>query len=94
MAGGASPLDWESLSYGAAVSVLVVILLRELVLYVRVQAQLERERPPGPRPWPIVGNLPDLAVANPSVHLQHLAVKFGPIMYLRLGIYILSTFTL
>ena len=81
-------LDWERFGYGAAVSVLVVILVREVVLYARVQAQRRKDLPPGPRPWPLIGNLPALKVAMPHLSLQHLAAEFGPLMYLRLGIYL------
>lgn len=88
-------LDWQRFGYGAAVSVLVVILLTELVLYARVQAQQRRDLPPGPRPWPIVGNLPALAGGMPHLNLQHLAAKFGPLAYLRLGkLYTILTLSL
>ena len=78
--------EWQRPGYGAAVLVLVVILLTELVLYVCIQAQRRKELPPGPRPWPIVGSLPGMAVENPHLHLQQLASKFGSLMYLRLGV--------
>jgi hypothetical protein len=78
-------LDWQRFGYGAAVSLLVVILLTELLLYARVQAQQRKTLPPGPRPWPIVGNLPALAGGMLHLNLQQLATKFGPLIYLRLG---------
>lgn len=81
----AALIDWQKLSYGTAVSaLLIVVLLTELLLYVRharVRAQQRKDLPPGPSPWPIVGNLP--AVANGN--LQQLVAKFGPLMSLRLG---------
>ncbi|KAG0558717.1 hypothetical protein KC19_10G048200 [Ceratodon purpureus] len=81
----AALIDWQKLSYGTAVSaLLIVVLLTELLLYVRharVRAQQRKDLPPGPWPWPIVGNLP--AVANGN--LQQLVAKFGPLMSLRLG---------
>ncbi|KAG0623062.1 hypothetical protein M758_3G146400 [Ceratodon purpureus] len=79
-------VDWQRLGYVAGVSALVVILVTEvIVLYVRGQAQRRKDLPPGPQPWPIVGNLPALAVAKMHQNLQQLAAAFGPLMYLRLG---------
>ncbi|XP_020225312.1 flavonoid 3'-monooxygenase [Cajanus cajan] len=40
--------------------------------------------PPGPRPWPIVGNLPQVGRA-PHRGLTALAQTYGPLMHLRFG---------
>lgn len=40
--------------------------------------------PPGPKPWPVVGNLPHLG-SFPHHSLANLAQKHGPLMHLRLG---------
>lgn len=40
--------------------------------------------PPGPKPWPVVGNLPHLG-PFPHHSLADLAQKHGPLMHLRLG---------
>jgi hypothetical protein len=77
--------DWQRYGYGAAVSVLVVIVLTELALYMRLQSLRRKALPPGPRPWPILGNLPDVASDMPHLKFQQLASQFGPIMSLRLG---------
>ncbi|KAK9081616.1 LOW QUALITY PROTEIN: hypothetical protein Syun_031399 [Stephania yunnanensis] len=40
--------------------------------------------PPGPRPWPIIGNL-DLMGSLPHRSIQHLSMKYGPLMQLKFG---------
>ncbi|XP_059431771.1 trimethyltridecatetraene synthase-like [Corylus avellana] len=40
--------------------------------------------PPGPKPWPIIGNL-NLIGALPHQSLHKLSQKYGPIMHLKLG---------
>lgn len=40
--------------------------------------------PPGPKPWPIIGNMPDLGPA-PHHSIAALARTYGPLMYLKLG---------
>ncbi|XP_061988976.1 flavonoid 3'-monooxygenase [Rosa rugosa] len=40
--------------------------------------------PPGPKPWPVVGNLPHLG-PFPHHSIAELAKKYGPLMHLRLG---------
>ncbi|KAI9119895.1 hypothetical protein K1719_009284 [Acacia pycnantha] len=40
--------------------------------------------PPGPKPWPIIGNL-NLIGPVPHSSLSALSQKYGPIMYLKLG---------
>uniref|UniRef100_A0A0A0LP99 Flavonoid 3' hydroxylase n=1 Tax=Cucumis sativus TaxID=3659 RepID=A0A0A0LP99_CUCSA len=41
--------------------------------------------PPGPKPWPIVGNMPQIGEAHLHSLLATMAGKYGPLMYLRLG---------
>ncbi|XP_065878611.1 flavonoid 3'-monooxygenase-like [Euphorbia lathyris] len=40
--------------------------------------------PPGPRPWPILGNLPHLG-PKPHQSIAALARTYGPLMHLRMG---------
>ncbi|KAL3632859.1 cytochrome P450 [Castilleja foliolosa] len=43
-----------------------------------------RPLPPGPRPWPIVGNLPQLG-PNPHQTIAALARVHGPLLHLKMG---------
>nr|BAB20076.1 flavonoid 3',5'-hydroxylase [Torenia hybrid cultivar] len=75
---------------------LVVVLSRELLLYVLVVYILvskslstiivvSRKRlPPGPTGFPVVGALPLLG-SMPHVALAKMAKKYGPVMYLKTG---------
>ncbi|XVF08939.1 hypothetical protein REPUB_Repub07fG0048000 [Reevesia pubescens] len=40
--------------------------------------------PPGPKPWPIIGNLPHMG-PMPHQNLAALARSYGPLLHLRLG---------
>ncbi|KAI4381035.1 hypothetical protein MLD38_007153 [Melastoma candidum] len=42
--------------------------------------------PPGPKPWPVIGNL-NLIGALPHQSLDRLSKKYGPLMYLHFGSY-------
>lgn len=72
-------LPW--LIIGLATIVAAILSYRLLKLIIR---RPSLHLPPGPRPWPVVGNLPHI---GPLLHraLAVLARTYGPLMYLRLG---------
>lgn len=76
-----------SVAVPALCSLLAILVF--VALYVNLQAlEQSKKLPPGPRGWPVVGNLPDLTKFGPPHRsLATLAAKYGGLMYLRLGIY-------
>jgi hypothetical protein len=72
----------------ALCSLLAILVV--VALYVHLQALQQRKKlPPGPRGWPILGNLPHLTKFGPPHRsLTTLAAKYGGLMYLRLGTYV------
>jgi hypothetical protein len=62
-----------------------------LVLFVKLFSavagkggQRKLKLPPGPKPLPIIGNMHQFS-DKPHISLLHMAQKYGPIMYLKLG---------
>lgn len=64
-------------AYGIATLVLVILLSK----YVR---QRKLKLPPGPKPWPIIGNL-SLIGSLPHRSIHELSQKYGEIMQLQFG---------
>ncbi|CAK9231156.1 unnamed protein product [Sphagnum troendelagicum] len=62
-----------------ALSLTLLALVAHFVFYRRF-----RHLPPGPWPWPVVGNL-FLLGSSPHQAFAHLAKKYRPLVYLRLG---------
>ncbi|KAL3637938.1 cytochrome P450 [Castilleja foliolosa] len=69
---------------------LTLIILTSILAF-SLYAVLRRRRrrdskplPPGPRPWPIVGNLPQLG-PKPHQSMAALAKVYGPLMHLKMG---------
>ncbi|RID65359.1 hypothetical protein BRARA_D00559 [Brassica rapa] len=59
-----------------------------LLIYVACLFHTKRRRvnlPPGPNPWPVIGNMFQLAGLPPHHSLTNLSRRHGPIMTLRLG---------
>lgn len=46
--------------------------------------QSQKNSPPGPKPWPIIGNI-NLIAINPRRSVQRLSKKYGEIMQLKVG---------
>ncbi|PWA55461.1 cytochrome P450 [Artemisia annua] len=68
-------------------SLLLIIGLLVFFLFRMILNHLfpkERHLPPGPKPWPVIGNLFQLR-KNTHVHLAKMARIHGPLMSLRLG---------
>ncbi|XP_057793705.1 dimethylnonatriene synthase-like [Salvia miltiorrhiza] len=65
-----------ALLYAAAVAFISKIL--------QYRSESKRRTPPGPKPWPIIGNL-NLLGSIPHQSLHHLSQKYGEIMQLKLG---------
>ncbi|EYU22741.1 hypothetical protein MIMGU_mgv1a005534mg [Erythranthe guttata] len=74
-------INWES-------SLLLATLLLFLAL-ITISKKLQQPQrlinpPPGPKPWPVIGNL-NLIISKPRQSLQSLSEKYGEILLLKLG---------
>ncbi|CAN0900812.1 Trimethyltridecatetraene synthase [Linum grandiflorum] len=69
---------------------LALVLFTILPLVVALLIQNTRRRllrlPPGPKPWPIIGNL-NLIGSLPHQSLHKLSQKYGPVLHLKFGSY-------
>ncbi|XP_022755617.1 flavonoid 3'-monooxygenase-like [Durio zibethinus] len=66
-------------------SLLLAIFSYSLLKYLIMRKQGHRlPLPPGPKPWPIIGNLPHMG-PMPHQNLAALARSYGPLLHLRLG---------
>jgi len=64
----------------------LMVSLFVYALYVLLNIHKRKRFPPSPTGFPILGHLHLLAGKNPHQHLQKLAKKHGPIMYVQLGL--------
>ncbi|KAI4381830.1 hypothetical protein MLD38_007866 [Melastoma candidum] len=74
----AVPSSW------AAPAALALLGLATLLLVAVARRRRSPHLPPGPKPWPIIGNL-DLIGPLPHRSIHDLSRKYGPIMLLRFG---------
>ncbi|KAK3440297.1 hypothetical protein EUGRSUZ_B00578 [Eucalyptus grandis] len=63
-------------------TIAISVILYSLLSYL---ARPARPLPPGPKPWPLVGNLPHLG-PMPHQSMAALARAYGPLLHLRLGL--------
>lgn len=68
---------------GRWIVVCICGLLGAVFLWRRLSGR-SRNLPPGPKGWPVIGNLLDLGL-YPHQSLQKLADKYGPVMFMSLG---------
>ncbi|XVF74312.1 hypothetical protein PTKIN_Ptkin13bG0100400 [Pterospermum kingtungense] len=57
-----------------------------ILLSLRLRRRQKLNLPPGPKPWPIIGNL-KLMGSLPHQSIHALSQKYGPIMQLKFGSY-------
>ncbi|KAM4042277.1 cytochrome P450 2K4-like [Anomaloglossus baeobatrachus] len=68
-----------------------VLLFLITFIFVAIVAHKQKERvhpnyPPGPKPWPIIGNIPILNVQKPYLSFQELAKTYGPVYSITIGV--------
>ncbi|CAI0455489.1 unnamed protein product [Linum tenue] len=66
----------------SVITILVIITLPRLLANPALSPK--KPLPPGPKPWPIVGNLPHLG-KMPHLSFQHFSNLYGPLISFRLG---------
>ncbi|ORY88519.1 putative O-methylsterigmatocystin oxidoreductase [Leucosporidium creatinivorum] len=62
-----------------------VLLAFALALFLRQSNSRKGPLPPGPKGWPIIGNMLDLPKSRPWVQMEKWTKEFGPIYTLKLG---------
>ncbi|KAL6649971.1 hypothetical protein ACP70R_014195 [Stipagrostis hirtigluma subsp. patula] len=77
------PLPWASFP-AAMLATVLCFLVAVLSLRRRHQRARKYNIPPGPRPWPVIGNL-NLIGSLPYRSIHKLSTRYGPLMSLRFG---------
>ncbi|CAI0404278.1 unnamed protein product [Linum tenue] len=67
-----------------SITILVVITVSRFLTTSAASKHRSPTLPPGPKPWPIIGNLPHLG-KQAHISLQHFSQLYGPLISLRLG---------
>ncbi|XP_021961917.1 farnesoate epoxidase [Folsomia candida] len=65
----------------------LAVIISLIIYYFLLKNDHSSKEPPGPKPWPIIGNLSDLAKASDNMTLSMgiLAEKYGEIYSLKIG---------
>ncbi|MCL7035865.1 hypothetical protein MKW94_027661 [Papaver nudicaule] len=71
-------------SFISSLEILIPTFCIVIVTFILLKKRNKLPYPPGPKPWPVVGNLPHLGVALHQ-SLAAMVKTYGPIIYLRLG---------
>ncbi|CAI0463344.1 unnamed protein product [Linum tenue] len=67
-----------------SITILVAITVSRFLTTSAASKHRSPPLPPGPKPWPIIGNLPHLG-KQAHISLQHFSQLYGPLISLRLG---------
>ncbi|KAL1551760.1 trimethyltridecatetraene synthase-like [Salvia divinorum] len=67
-----------------AISLLLILTLVTLHILKKIFPQKTLTPPPGPKPWPVIGNL-NLIGPLPHRSIHELSLKYGPVMLLKFG---------
>ncbi|KAH7856138.1 hypothetical protein Vadar_033157 [Vaccinium darrowii] len=79
---GWSSFTW--LSSSLPLTFLLPLLLLLVVVWIMVRNSATKRRPPGPKGWPVIGNMFDLG-AMPHIDMYKLRFKYGPVIWFKFG---------